>query len=84
MNAIRPVEWVSVRRAAELLGCAPQTVHRMVADGELAASRMTTEAGHQRTLIGLASVEQRKAIRAGTEFRGWRSAFGNSGEGEAA
>jgi hypothetical protein len=59
----RPIEWVSVRRAAELIGCAPQTVHRMIADGELTASRMTTEAGHQRTLVGLASVEQRAAER---------------------
>jgi excisionase family DNA binding protein len=58
------VEWVSVRRAAELLGCAPQTVHRMIADGELSASRMTTEAGHQRTLVGLASVEARRVARA--------------------
>jgi IS30 family transposase len=64
MNTRQQVEWVSVRRAAELLGRAPQTVHRMIADGELTASRMTTEAGHQRTLVGLASVEARQKARA--------------------
>jgi hypothetical protein len=54
----RPIEWVSVRRAADLLGCAPQTVIRMVKDGELVESGMETEAGLDRTLICLASVHR--------------------------
>jgi hypothetical protein len=52
----KAVEWVSVRRAGEMIGKAPQTVHRMIADGELGSTKVHTETGNERTYVSLADV----------------------------
>ena len=63
MTARPEVEWVSVRRAGDLLGCSPQTVWRMIGEGTLIASTVHTVAGLARTIVAVDSVERERGRR---------------------
>lgn len=57
------VEWVSVRRAGDLLSVSPQTVWRLIEEGRLVKSTMETETAKVRALVSLASVDAERVRR---------------------